>query len=150
MEAVSSEIVSGLQAAIPFNNHLGLRYTQVSEGTAVVLLPDDAALANHIGTQHAAGMFAAGEAASGGAFVGTFSELMGSVVPLAEKAEIAYKKIATGEITATATLTESRDEILARLEADGRARFPVTIDLSDASGTTVAEMTVHWYIKKMG
>lgn len=143
-------IIEGLQAAIPFNSHLGLKYTEVGPGRGVVELPEDPRLTNHIGTQHAAGMFAAGEAASGGAFIAAFSDLIGSIVPLAERADIAYKKVAEGPITAIATFTEDRAEIDNRLAAEGKARFPVSVELKDAAGTTVAEMTVHWYVKKLG
>lgn len=141
-------VKAGLQAVIPFNNHLGLRYEEVAEGRSVVTLPDDRRLHNHIGTQHAAGMFAAGEAASGGAFAGTFAEMMGSVVPLAESAEISYRKIASGPITATALLEDDREALLATLESEGRMRFPVRIELTDTAGRVVAEMVVRWYVKK--
>lgn len=141
-------VKAGLQAVIPFNNHLGLRYEEVAEGRSVVTLPDDRRLHNHIGTQHAAGMFAAGEAASGGAFAGAFAELMGSVVPLAESAEISYRRIASGPITATALLEDDREALLATLESEGRMRFPVRIELTDTAGRTVAEMVVRWYVKK--
>ncbi|MGI8775301.1 MAG: DUF4442 domain-containing protein [Actinomycetota bacterium] len=141
-------VKAGLQAVIPFNNHLGLRYEEVSAGRSVVTLPDDPRLHNHIATQHAAGMFAAGEAASGGAFAGTFADLMGSVVPLAESAEISYKKIARGPLTATAVLEGDREALLVTLEDEGRMRFPVRIELTDEAGLTVAEMVVRWYVKK--
>lgn len=56
---------AGMAAAVPFNQHLGLEVTELGPGTAKVRLPDEAGLRNHVGTQHAAGLFAAAEAASG-------------------------------------------------------------------------------------
>jgi acyl-coenzyme A thioesterase PaaI-like protein len=73
---------------------------------------------------------------------------MGEVTPLAESAEIAFRKLAKGEITATARFTEDRDALLARLNVEGRIRFPIAVELSDADGTVVAEMTVNWYVRK--
>ena len=60
---------------------------------------------NHVQSQHAGALFTAGEAASGGAFVGGFAERMAEITPLAEKAEIQYRKVARGDITARATLS---------------------------------------------
>ena len=68
---------SGLEQAIPFNRHLGLQVLEVADGRGVVLLPEGDELMNHVGSQHAGGLFSAGEAASGGAFVGAFAEHMG-------------------------------------------------------------------------
>lgn len=147
---MASELVTGMQAAIPFNNFVGIQYLDVQAGTSSVRLPDNAAMYNHIGSQHAAALFAAGEAASGGAFVGAFGDMMDSILPLAQGADISYKKVANGEIVASARMVETKDEILARLEADGRTRFPVEVTLTDAGGEVVAEMTVNWYMKKLG
>jgi acyl-coenzyme A thioesterase PaaI-like protein len=51
-------IRAGLAQAIPFNSHLGLEVVEVGPGTGVVRLPDDDRLRNHVGTQHAGGVFA--------------------------------------------------------------------------------------------
>src|SRR4051812_46998005 len=102
---------SGLQEAIPFNKHISLEVLEVGEGRGVVKLPDDPNLHNHVGSQHAAGLFAAGEAASGGAFAGVFYDKLAEVRPLAKSAEIESLKLGKGEITATAPLNEDRDEL---------------------------------------
>ena len=139
---------AGMQAAIPYNNHLGLRYTEVSAGRSVVSLPDADQLKNHVGSQHAGALFSAGEAASGGAFVGAFAERMAEVTPLARDARIDYLKLARGEITATATLPEPFDSLLQRLEAEGKVEFRVEVELTDGEGVTVAEMTVGWHVRR--
>ena len=139
---------AGLEQAIPFNNHLGLEVVEVTEGRGVVRLPDGDHLKNHVGSQHAGGLFAAAEAASGGAFVGAFAEHLGGRTPLAKAARIDYLKLAQGPITATATLSEDRAELLERLEADGRVEFPVEVELTDESGVAVARMSVDWHVRK--
>ncbi len=106
-------VAAGLSQAIPFNVHLGLQTVTVAPDHGVVTLPDAANLHNHVGSQHAGALFSAGEAASGAAFVGAFVELIGEITPLAESAEIAYRRIARGPITATARLTASRDDLIA-------------------------------------
>ena len=138
---------AGLEQAIPFNVHVGLQVGEVAPGRGVVTLPDDDETRNHVGSQHAGALFSAGEAASGAAFVGAFVERMNDLTPLAESAEITYKKIAKGVITATGTFAEDTDALLERLDADGRIRFPIAVELTDAEGNVVAEMTVRWYVR---
>ena len=138
----------GLEQAIPYNRYLGLEVGEVGDGRGVVRLPADERLHNHVGSQHAGALFSAGEAASGAAFVGAFAERMGEITPLARTAEISYLKLARGAITATGTLGESKDALVARLESDGKVEFPVEVELSDAEGNTVASMTVNWHVRK--
>jgi acyl-coenzyme A thioesterase PaaI-like protein len=139
---------AGLGGAIPYNGHLGLELLEVGPGRGVVKLPDSAALHNHVGTQHAGGLFSAGEFASGGAFMGAFAEHMANLTPLARSAQIDYRKLARGPITATGTLSGDVGELLAAIERDGRAEFPVEVEMTDAEGNVVAAMTVHWHVKQ--
>jgi len=141
-------IRGGLEQAIPFNRHIGLEVAEVAPGRGVVRLPDRDELRNHVGSQHAGALFGAGEAASGAAFVGAFAERLADLTPLAQGAEIAYRKIAKGAITATGTLGQDRDELLQRLDAEGTIEFPVGVELTDASGEVVATMTVRWHVSR--
>jgi acyl-coenzyme A thioesterase PaaI-like protein len=138
----------GLEQAIPYNRHLGLAVTEVADGRGVVRLPEEDNLKNHVGSQHAGALFSAGEAASGAAFVGAFAERMGDITPLARSAEISYRKLARGPITATGILGEAKAALLERLDADGKVEFPVEVDLADGEGNTVAAMTVHWHVRR--
>ena len=140
-------IKAGLQIAVPYNVHLGLEVAEVAPGRGVVTLPDKAEIRNHVGSQHAGALFSAGEAASGAAFVGAFAERLGDLTPLAEGAEIAYRKLARGVITATGQLDTDPDELLAALDEDGVVRFAVGVELTNAVGDVVAEMTVRWHVR---
>jgi acyl-coenzyme A thioesterase PaaI-like protein len=141
-------LAAGLNQAIPFNRHVGLRVEEVGPGRGVVTLPDGDHLHNHVGSQHAGGLFSAGEAASGGAFMGAFAEHLGSLTPLAKSAQIDYRKLARGPITATGTLEADVAELLARIESDGRVEFPVEVEMTDEQGNVVAAMTVHWHVRR--
>ena len=141
---------AGLEQAIPFNGHLGLEVVDVAEGSGSVRLPDDERLRNHVGSQHAGGLFSAAEAASGAAFVGAFMERMGEITPLAKAARIDYLKLAKGPILATATLGEDKASLLERLDADGRVEFPVSVSLTDGDGVEVATVTVDWHVRRNG
>lgn len=139
---------AGLEQAIPFNRHLGLAVTGVAEGSGSVVLPDDEGLRNHVGSQHAGGLFTAGEAASGAAFVGAFAEHLGTLTPLARSARIEYLKLARGPITAIGTLNEDVPALLERIETDGRVDFPIEVELKDTADTVVARMTVEWHVRR--
>jgi acyl-coenzyme A thioesterase PaaI-like protein len=141
-------IAAGLNQAIPFNRHVGLEVVEVRPGRGVVTLPDSADLHNHVGSQHAGALFSAGEAASGGAFLGSFAEHLGSLTPLARSARIDYRKIARGPITATGTLSADVPELVAKLESDGRVEFPIEVELTDSDGQVVATMTVDWHVRR--
>jgi uncharacterized protein (TIGR00369 family) len=143
-------IAKGMTQAVPFAGHLDLEITEVGEGEATVVLPDRPELKNHVGSQHAGALFTAAETASGAAFVGAFAERMGEVTPLARSAEIAYEKIASGAITATATLGVDAGEALATLDAEGKVEFPCEVVLSDGDGQRVATATVHWHVRLKG
>src|SRR4051794_41653042 len=141
-------VAAGLNDAIPFNRHVGLVVEEVGPGRGVVTLPDGEHVHNHVGSQHAGALFAAGEAASGGAFLGAFAEHLGSLTPLARSASIDYRKIARGPITAVGSLSGDVDALLASIESDGRVQFPIEVEMTDAEGTIVATMTVHWHVRR--
>lgn len=139
---------AGLSQAVPYNTHLGLEAVELGPERAVALLRHDERLFNHVGTLHAGALFSVAELASGMALLGAFAEQLGSVTPLTESAEIAYRKVARSPVTATATFGGDREACLAELEREGRVRFPVKVDLTDDSDETVAEVTVRWYVRK--
>jgi uncharacterized protein (TIGR00369 family) len=141
---------AGLEQAIPFNKHLGLEVVEVTESSGSVRLPEDERLLNHVGSQHAGGLFSAAEAASGAAFVGAFLERMGEITPLAKAARIDYLKLAKGPIVATGTLSEDKASLLERLDDEGRVEFPIAVSLRDQDGTEVAKVTVDWHVRKNG
>ena len=141
-------IKAGLAKAIPMNTHLGLELVEVGDGHGVVRLADDPRMLNHVGSQHAAGLFAAAEFASGAAMTGALAEHLANATPLAAGASITYKKLAKGPILATARLSEDKAAIIERLTADGRAEFAAEIDLTDESGLVIATMTVQWHVRK--
>ena len=128
---------AGLAQAIPYNNHLKLELAGLGDGSGSVRLPDDDELRNHVGSQHAGGLFSAGEFASGAAFVGAFAERLGDVTPLARSASIEYLKLARGPITATGRLGEDK-----RRCSTGSIRTGVWSSPSRSSSAT--RMTTPW------
>ena len=80
--------------------------------------------------------------------MGAFADHLAGVTPLARSAEIDYRKLAKGTITATATLGDDADGLLEKLESDGKIEFPVAIEMTDGDGQVVAGMTVSWHVRK--
>jgi uncharacterized protein (TIGR00369 family) len=140
-------IAKGMSQAVPFVGYLGLEITEISDGEATVLMPERPELLNHVGSQHAGALFTAAETASGAAFVGAFAERMADVTPLARSAEIAYEKIASGEITARAKLGTDAASALATLDAEGKVEFRCEVELTDKDGQRVARASVDWHVR---
>lgn len=132
--------------SVPFARHCGVELLSLGDSRAEARLPDRAELKNHIGSQHAAAMFALAETASGAAMAGAFAPILLEVRPVAAEARIAYLKVAKGPLTAKAAIAESGAALRDRMAADGKVRFPVEIDILDEAGETVARMTVEWYV----
>jgi acyl-coenzyme A thioesterase PaaI-like protein len=139
-------VKAGFAQAIPFVQFLGLEFVELGPGSATVRLPERPELTNHVGSQHAGSLFTVAEAASGGAFVGSFAERLGDITPLAKAARIDYEKIAKGPIEATGTLADA-DAALATLDGEGKVEFRIEVELRDADGTRVASATVDWHVR---
>ncbi|MFJ9809666.1 DUF4442 domain-containing protein [Streptomyces sp. NPDC101158] len=136
-----------LAATVPMARTLGLKFLETTAERAVVELPDQADYHNHVGGPHAGAMFTLAESASGAIVLAAFGDQLGRAVPLAVKAEIGYKKLAMGVVTATATLGRPAAEVVAELDAGQRPEFPVKIEITRADGAVTGEMTVVWTLR---
>ncbi|MFJ7060818.1 DUF4442 domain-containing protein [Streptomyces griseobrunneus] len=136
-----------LVATVPMARTLNLEFLETTAERAVVRLPDQAEYHNHVGGPHAGAMFTLAESASGAIVIAAFGDQMSRAVPLAVKAEIGYKKLAMGEVTATATLGRPIAEVVAQLDAGERPEFPVAIEIRRADGAVTGEMTVVWTLR---
>lgn len=106
-----------LAATVPMARTLNLEFIEAGPERAVVALPDQGDFHNHVGGPHAGAMFTLGESASGAIVLAAFGDQLSRAVPLAVGAEIAYRKLAMGVVTATATLGRPAAEVVAQLDA---------------------------------
>ncbi|WP_329202848.1 DUF4442 domain-containing protein [Streptomyces sp. NBC_01435] len=136
-----------LVATVPMARTLNLEFLETTADRAVVRLPDQAEYHNHIGGPHAGAMFTLAESASGAIVIAAFGDQLSRAVPLAVKAEIGYKKLAKGVVTATATLGRPVVEVIAELDAGERPEFPVAIEIRREDGAVTGEMTVVWTLR---
>lgn len=140
-------VATGLSQAVPFVRTLGCEFLELSAERAVLRLPDVEAHHNHVGGPHAGAMFTLGESASGAIVLGSFADLLGTHTPLAYGAQIRYRALAHGPVTAEATLSTPAEEVRAAVADGGKARFDVAVVLRDEAGTTTGEMTVTWALR---
>lgn len=150
MSADQMSIGEMLSATVPMARTLHLEFLETTPEKAVVSMPDQGEYHNHVGGPHAGAMFTLGETASGSIVLAAFGDQLSRAVPLAVKAEIAYKKLAMGAVTATATLGRPATDVVAELDAGERPEFPVTIEIRRADGAVTGEMTVVWTLRPNG
>ncbi|MFC5667661.1 DUF4442 domain-containing protein [Kitasatospora misakiensis] len=136
-----------LDSTVPMARTLKLEYLETSPERAVLRLPDQAEYHNHVGGPHAGAMFTLAESASGCIVLAAFGDQLSRAVPLAVSAEIAYKKLAMGVVTATAVLGRPAAEIVAELDKGERPEFPVTVEITRADGAVTGVMTVIWTLR---
>ncbi|THA62644.1 DUF4442 domain-containing protein [Streptomyces sp. A0958] len=136
-----------LAATVPMVRTLDLEFLETTADRAVVRMPDQADYHNHVGGPHAGAMFTLAESASGAIVIAAFGDQLTRAVPLAVSAEIGYKKLAMGEVTATATLGRPAAEVVAELDAGERPEFPVAVQIQRADGAVTGEMTVVWTLR---
>lgn len=142
-------IRKALAGAVPMVGHIGIDVTEVGPGRGVAVLPDDPRIHNHVQAQHAAGLFAVAETASGAAMTGALFQHLAGATPLAKGASISYRRLARGPITATAELPpEEAARIIDALASAGKAEFAIDVALTNAEGKDVAKMTVEWHVAK--
>ncbi|MER6400147.1 MULTISPECIES: DUF4442 domain-containing protein [unclassified Kitasatospora] len=136
-----------LDSTVPMARTLKLEYLETTPERAVLRLPDQPEYHNHVGGPHAGAMFTLAESASGCIVLGAFGDQLSRAVPLAVSAEISYKKLAMGTVTATAVLGRPAADIVAELDKGERPEFPVTVEITRADGAVTGIMTVIWTLR---
>ena len=136
-----------LAATVPMVRTLDLAFGEVTAERAVAHLPDQAAYHTHVGGAHAGAMFTLAESASGAIVLAAFGDQLTRAVPLAASADIRYRKLALGPVTATAVLGRPAAEVVAELDAGTRPEFPVHVEITREDGAVTGEMTVVWTLR---
>jgi acyl-coenzyme A thioesterase PaaI-like protein len=127
---------------IPYTLEMGIVIERASSGEVEMTLPDATANQNMVGIVHAGALYTFGETVAG---IAAGIDLLDKAFPLARKAEIRYRRPASGAIRGRARVAAVDSErVMAELARDGRSELVVTVMLSDADGKTVAEMDVDY------
>jgi acyl-coenzyme A thioesterase PaaI-like protein len=147
MNADYAWVGDALSQSVPWVKTAGLRFLEVSADRALLGLPDEPSMRNHVGGPHAAMIFGLAESASGAVVLATFAEALGSATPLVVRAEIVYQKLALGPLTAEARLAPDAVDALAQLAAGRRPEFTVGVEVRDAEDVVVAQLSVVWTLR---
>ncbi|MGY3690171.1 uncharacterized protein (TIGR00369 family) [Bradyrhizobium sp. USDA 3240] len=139
-------IKSRMSDIIPFNSLVGIEIVSIGDGIAEARLPFRPEITNHIGSVHATAIFGLAEAASGGAMSGAFAPVATSIRPVAASATVEFSKIARTDLAAFAKTSLGSKELRETLERDGKVVFNVAVNLRDAAGTDVGQVTVSWHV----
>jgi acyl-coenzyme A thioesterase PaaI-like protein len=147
MSAAHMSIGERLVATVPMARTLNLEFKETTPERAVVRLPDQPDFHNHVGGPHAGAMFTLAESASGAIVLAAFGDQLSRAVPLAVRAEIGYKKLAMGPVTAIATLGRPAAEVIAELDAGQRPEFPVDVAIQREDEAVTGEMRIIWTLR---
>jgi acyl-coenzyme A thioesterase PaaI-like protein len=133
--------------ALPFNALLGLEPAKPASGF-LVSLPADPKYTNHLGTVHAAALFAVAEAGSGVFLLNAFGSAAG-FVPVVRRVETKYRYPATGRVSARAAVaTEEVERWKVDLASRGRLSATVMMEVVDDSGRVVMTAAVEWFVTR--
>ncbi|MEU1540421.1 DUF4442 domain-containing protein [Actinacidiphila glaucinigra] len=136
-----------MAATVPMAATLSIEFLETTAEHAVVRLPDRPAYRNHVGGPHAGAMFTLAETASGAVVLAAFADRLSLAVPLAVRAEIGYRKLAMGPVTATARLGRPAADVIAELDRGERPEFPVTVAIRREDGAVTGEMSIVWTLR---
>lgn len=143
----TDRIAAGFLERVPMAQTLGLRIDDASPTRATVTLLDQAPFHNHIGGPHAGAMFTLAETASGVIVFVAFGAQLGRATPLAVRAEVDYRKLAMGDLVASAHLDQDPAGIIVALDAGERPEFDVKVDVCRGDGAVVAEVLICWTLR---
>lgn len=135
-----------MAGSLPFVRHCGIDLVSIGDGVAEARVADRTDIHNHLKTPHAGVIFTLAETASGGAMAGAMAPVLLNVRPVAAEATIRFVKLGKGDLRATARTTRPAADLRAELDAEGKVRFPVEVDITDAGGEVVSQVVVEWYV----
>ena len=144
------QLREALQAAVPFNVHVGVMIQEASPIRGVATLSDVPHVRNHLDTIHGGALLAVAEAAAGAAYVGAFRVQTRHIRMNLQGVEIAYRKWARGTIIASSTLGRDPSSILTDLRESKRLEITMSSVVTDQVDSTLAEMRLRFLLKWLG
>jgi hypothetical protein len=146
----TQQMREALQAAVPFNVHVGVTIQEASPTRGIATLSDVPHVRNHLGTIHGGALLAVAEAAAGAAYVGALREQVQHVRMNLQGVDIAYRKWARGTILASSTLGRDPSSVLADLGQAKRLEITMLSVVKDQADSILAEMTFRFLLKSLG
>lgn len=130
------ELTAHVRAMIPIMDAMGVEVVEAGRNTVAARLPSGPN-GNHFGTTYAGSLFTVAEVL-GGLYASTSLALEGAV-PLVKSVTIDFRRPATTDVVARATLADDVIErVLAETAASGKSDFELLTEVTDTHGTVVA------------
>ena len=127
-----------LRRAVPFTGTAGLRFIEMSQERTEIAIRNVKKVQNHIEGVHASAMNLLAETATG-MVVGM--NVRDDCIPLAKELKMSFKKRATGDMRAVATLTP---EQRALMQASDKGEVHVAVTVTDEAGVHPVECEFVW------
>lgn len=122
--------------AYPFVERAGLALVHAERGRAVMRLPLEPNV-NHVGWMYAGALFTVAEVPGGVLFGGAFD--VSRFYPVVGELSIRFVAPCTTDVIVDARMSDAEIErVAADLEATGKAKWELTQEVLDTSGTVVA------------
>ncbi|MBC7610130.1 MAG: DUF4442 domain-containing protein [Polaromonas sp.] len=127
-----------LRRAVPFTGTAGLNFLQMTPSLVEIGIRNKKKVQNHIEGIHASAMNLLAETATG-MVVGM--NVRDDCIPLAKELKMAFKKRATGDMRAVATLTEAQRALM---QASDKGEVNVSVIVTDEAGVHPVECEFVW------
>ncbi|MDZ4051271.1 MAG: DUF4442 domain-containing protein [Limnobacter sp.] len=137
-----------MDGKVPFAKACGVRLSSMGDGVAHCEMAQKPELLDDTGKLADGALFTLAETCSGAAMAGGFASVILGVRPVAAQVEFEVLQPALGLINAQAKVAQAISPLKKTLRTTGKINFPVEVEVSDASGHTVARMRVTWNLKK--
>lgn len=137
-----------MDGKVPFAKACGVRLSSMGDGVARCEMAQKPELLDDSGKLADGALFTLAETCSGAAMAGGFASVILGVRPVAAQVEFEVLQPALGLINAQAKVAQAISPLKKTLRTTGKINFPVEVEVSDASGHTVARMRVTWNLKK--
>ncbi len=138
-------LTAAFSRAVPFVGTAGVRYELVTQDKVICSIRNRRPVQNHINGVHAVAMGLIAETATG--FVTAMNLPDGEKIVLIKSMKLEYKKVAKGDLTATATLS-LRDRELIATTPKGTVTVPCIITDETGESPVECEMVWAWVSKK--
>ena len=137
-----------MDGKVPFAKACGVRLSSMGDGVARCEMAQKPELLDDTGKLADGALFTLAETCSGAAMAGGFASVILGVRPVAAQVEFEVLQPALGLINAQAKVAQAISPLKKTLRTTGKINFPVEVEVSDASGHSVARMRVTWNLKK--
>ena len=130
---------------LPYNQLIGLEKSK--DPRYLLQLSSNVQYGNHLGTVHAAALYALAEASCAQLLITELGQLSNQFVPVLRSAEVKYSKPAVGSVFSTAIFVHTNKiEIESTLIQKKRILLTIQVQLFSQTGEKVMQGNFDWFI----